>query len=110
MLNTIREVFAHNLRTLRGSRQLKEVAGAAGIPYRTYQNMENGVIPQEATLQKIALVLGVPQTSLFLDPDLSSPTAEQIADVLSAALQNESFREQLAVLLRSYMTVIARKK
>lgn len=72
--------------------------------------MENGVIPQEETLQKIALVLGVPQTALFLDPDLSAPTAEQLADVLSAALQNESFREQLAVLLRSYMPVIVRKK
>lgn len=110
MLNTIREVFAHNLKSLRGKRQLKEVAAAAGIPYRTYQNMENGVIPQEETLRKIALVLGVSETALFIDPDLSTPTAEQIADVLSTALQNDSFREQLAVLLRSYMPVLARKK
>lgn len=73
---TIREILRQNLIELRGVRRLKEIAQGAGIPYRTYQNMEDGVIPQDDTLAKIAAYYCVPETRLFLDPALAPAVPE----------------------------------
>lgn len=60
-----------NLRKLRGTRTQAEVAEMAGIPLRSYQNVEiNGAIPQGPNLTAIAKALGVPETRLFLDDSL----------------------------------------
>lgn len=111
LLKNIESVFAYKLRQFRGKITQAAMAERLGTTLSTYQRWESGkFVPLAEARAEIALNLGVPETALFLDPDLSSPTAEQVADVLAHALQNESFRADLAVLLRSYMSVIGRKK
>lgn len=110
VLETINEVFSRNLEKFRGNRTQKDIAKALGMSLKAYNRLENGTLPRSSLFPKLARILGVPETTLFLDPDLSSPTAEQIAEVLSFALQNDSFRADFAGLIRSYMSVLGSKK
>lgn len=60
------------------------MAEAAGLPFRTYQNMEQGAIPQAQTLEMVAKAFGVPETRLFLDLDLvERPTPEDALAVIT---------------------------
>lgn len=70
MLKTIQEVIEFNLRRLRGKRTQSEVAEAAGIPLRTYQDAEGGHIPRPSTITALSQAFKVSETELFLDPDL----------------------------------------
>jgi len=68
-LGTIQEIFIANLKRLRGKRTQADIAEAAGIPLRSYQNAEiNGAIPQGPNLAAIASVYGIPETHLFVNP------------------------------------------
>lgn len=82
-LGTLEEVFAHNLRTLRGALTQAEMAERAGVPLRSYQKMESAeVVPHADTRKMLASNLGVSEPSPFLDPDLTEPTPEQALEVL----------------------------
>lgn len=109
-LRTIEEVIAYHLKRLRGDNTQSDMAELLGLPLRSYQYLEKGSVPRPETRRLIAEKLGISETELFLDPDLSSPTADQVSEVISLALQNDSFRETLSQALRSYMPVIRRKK
>ncbi len=72
-MNSIRDVFAHNLRQIRKGRKLtqNQFAEAIRIPLSTLQKYEGGTIPQEESLRELVAKLGVAsETELFLDPDL----------------------------------------
>lgn len=84
VLETIDKVLAYNVRKLRGKRSQAEVAEAAGLPLRTYQRYENGVLPRRRRhLVALAKAFGVSETVLFIDPDLTRPTPQQAIDVLT---------------------------
>ena len=104
VLKTIKEVFSYNLRRLRGKRTQEEISAAAGIPYRTYQDMESGVIPREkwVHLERLARFHAVPETALFLDPDLTRPTGEQLKSLLREALTDPGIADQIAAVLAAY--------
>lgn len=88
-MKTIKEVFSHNLKHFRGSRTQAEIAEKAGIPVRSYQNMEWGTIPQEANLDAIARALGVQPTALFLDPDYSlDPNPIYALEIIRGAFES----------------------
>lgn len=88
-----------------------ETAEMLGIPLRTYVHLEQSTsIPKPETRRQIAERFGVPETALFLDPDLSAPTVEQVSEVLLLALQDEHFRATFEDALRAYMPKIRRKK
>lgn len=71
-MRTLEEVFKENLKRLRGRRTQAEVAEAAGIPLRSYQHAESGIIPQGPNRTAIAAALGVGrETELFLDQELA---------------------------------------
>lgn len=67
------------------------MASLAGIPFPTYRNAESGRIPQSDTLAAIAAAHGIPETALFLDPDLvpkaPRPSPEEALQVVAEALQ-----------------------
>ena len=46
------------------------MAIAAGIPFNSYKSYEYGKLPLGDNLALIAKALGVPETALFLDPEL----------------------------------------
>jgi len=76
VLKTIEQVLASNLRALRGDTKQQVAARAIGIPYRTYQALESGIIPRKRVyITRIAQHYRVPETKLFLDPDCL-PSAE----------------------------------
>jgi transcriptional regulator with XRE-family HTH domain len=62
-------VFAENLlkaRKSRGFRTQEAMAEAAGIPFRTYQDIERGVhLPRGSNLKKIADALKVSESALY---------------------------------------------
>lgn len=83
-MKTIREIFIINLKALRKPLTQAQFAARAGIPYRAYQNAENGVFPQEKNMAKIAAAHGVPESRLFIDSDtLPIPTPEQALKVIA---------------------------
>jgi len=96
----IESVFAHNLRELRGKLTQEQVCEGAGIPYPTYQRMESGKIPQEHNLKAIARFYGVPETRLFLDPDLLPKTI--------GASELRAISSQLDVLKAQVSAALAR--
>jgi transcriptional regulator with XRE-family HTH domain len=49
------------------------MAEVAGIPFPTYRDAENGKIPQDQNLARIADAMGVSPVALFQDPDLLPP-------------------------------------
>lgn len=82
----MKEVFAANLRKLRGNRTQAELAELANIPFRTYQNLEGGTYwPEYKNVRAIAAALGVPETRLFKDPDLEA-SPEEALEVLRKRL------------------------
>lgn len=84
ILRTIEEVVAYHLRRLRGQSTQSEMADMLGIPLRTYNALENGQIPRPETRRIIAQKLGIGETELFLDPDLTKPpNAGAALEVLS---------------------------
>jgi transcriptional regulator with XRE-family HTH domain len=87
-LKTIKEVFAENLRRLRGDRTQAALSEAADIPLRTLQKWEAGRLPRdEGQLQALATALGVAETALFIDASASAePTPQEALEVLSRAL------------------------
>lgn len=83
---TIKEILKFNLRSLRKGMSMADLAEASGLPYRTYQSIEDGSRwPRVENLDAIAKALGVPPARLFQDPALKPTTAEAIA-VIQAAL------------------------
>lgn len=87
LLRTIREVFAFNVKELRGSRSQEDVADATGIPWSTYQTYEYGTIPQKHShLEALAKFHGVPETRFFLDPDLTKPSTNQVIEAVTQSL------------------------
>ena len=68
-MKSLEEIFRANLIRLRGPRTQAAIAELAGIPLRSYQNVEvNGSIPQGPNRRAIANALGVPESHLFVDP------------------------------------------
>lgn len=111
LLKNIESVFALKLRGFRGKLTQAEMAERLGTTLSTYQRWESGkFMPLAETRSELALKLGVPETALFLDPDLSAPTVEQVSEVLLLALQDENFRATFEDALRAYMPRIRRKK
>lgn len=89
-MRTIREVFAENLREIRGNRTQAYMAEAVGISLSTYQKMELGNVPQAHNLEVLANGLGVPETRLFFDSDLvTQPTPEQALEVLATVVKSK---------------------
>lgn len=78
-MKTIREVFADNLRELRGKMTQEEFSAKAGISLSTYQKMERGNVPQAENLRTLAETLKVPESRLFYDRSLApKATREQL--------------------------------
>lgn len=91
VLETIDKVLSFNVRKFRGKRSQSAVADAAGLPLRTYQRYENGVLPRRRRhLVALARALGVSETALFLDPDLVRPDPITAARVLSEFVEKHS--------------------
>lgn len=102
-LATIEKVFAYNIKRLRGDLTQEVMAERLGIPLRSYQHIEKGAIPKPKTRKAIAAKLGIPESALFLDPDLSSPSAEQFFEILLNALTDPEFRESCEDAMRTYL-------
>lgn len=84
VLENINKVFAFNLRKHRGKRTQAEIAEAVGLSLRGYQRLEKGTIPRTRRLTaQLAVVLRVPETALFLDPDLIRPSPQEALMVIS---------------------------
>jgi transcriptional regulator with XRE-family HTH domain len=78
-VKTIREVFADNLRELRGKMTQEEFSAKVGISLSTYQKMERGNVPQAENLRILAKTLKVPESRLFYDRTLApKSTREQL--------------------------------
>jgi transcriptional regulator with XRE-family HTH domain len=78
-LKTFEDVFGYRLRELRGKLTQKQLADILDTDPQTVQRWESGkLIPQASTRAYIAEKLKVAETSLFLDPDLTKPSDEQI--------------------------------
>jgi transcriptional regulator with XRE-family HTH domain len=93
VLKTIEEVLSHNLREFRGDRNQQDVADACGIPFRTYQDLESGVIPRKRIyLISLAKYYNVTVTRFFQDPELH-PDQKQIKDL---KLRHDLIRQILA--------------
>lgn len=99
MLKTIQEVFAFNLKRLRGERTQQKMAEVCGVAYPSYQRMEAGDIPQRPNLEKLAKGFGVPETALFKDPDLARPTPEEALLVLAEAIRGRQVSEKLQPII-----------
>jgi transcriptional regulator with XRE-family HTH domain len=86
-LQSIEEVFAYNLKKLRGKSRQEDTADAIGIPFRTYQDMESGTIPvkkRDEVLRALSTYYRVPVTQFFLDPDLAhTPRPDSLRQILS---------------------------
>lgn len=82
----IREVLAHNLKTLRSERGIPsqdKLAEMADISRGVVARAETAATyPDEATIAALAKALGVPESRLFQDPD-SIPTPSH-ADIVQA--------------------------
>jgi transcriptional regulator with XRE-family HTH domain len=93
------KVFAKNLRALRKKARLRlpGMAEAAGIPERTYQRMESGVIPRKRQyLAQVAAFHGVPETRLFQDPSLTAePRSQTSKDLLKIIHERDAEIEAL---------------
>lgn len=72
------------LARFRGDLTQEAFAEKLGIPFSSYQKLENGQLPRPENLAKIASALGIGETELFLDPDLvGEPTPEQALKVFT---------------------------
>lgn len=107
----LKELISTNLKTLRGKRYTQEkLAEIAGIPPRTYINIEGGNSwPELANIEAIAGVLGIKEATVFADPSLvikaPRPTpiealkiieeAVKRAEVLSTSPQKRLLIEQI---------------
>lgn len=104
------QVLSANLAKLRkekGFRTQEGFAAAAGIPYRTYQDIERGWSwPQKQNVELIAKALGLPETELFRMPS-QKPTPEEALKVIQDALRGAMGPNPLAQELE---TALARIK
>lgn len=76
MTDSIRSIFAKNLRDLRKSQGLtqEDLAKKAGYLPSAYNRWETGKNwPEEETISRIAKALGVQESTLFFDETLISP-------------------------------------
>jgi len=97
MLKTLEETLFNNLVRLRkskGFRSQEAFAEKANIPFPTYRDIERGRSwPERKNLAAIARTLGVPESHLFLDPDLapketfSSPGILELAQKIAEQAQ-----------------------
>lgn len=96
-MNTIEEVLSHNLREFRGDRTQMDVADDAGIPFRTYQSIEAGIIPRKrAHLTALATYYDIAETRFFLDPDfIPVPSNRQILEAVNMALMERDMLRNL---------------
>lgn len=129
-LETLDQILKANLVALRGKESQFAFAERAKVPYRTYQDAENGRIPRDKALDLIAKAHGIPKMALFMDPDLRGfsfvkpPTIDQaldtlvefvrktqadsviqttpttLADTLAAALEDDEFQKTALFLER----------
>jgi transcriptional regulator with XRE-family HTH domain len=91
-LKHLEKIISENmvrLRKAKGYHTQEAAAEAAGIPFRTYQDIERGVTwPRRSSLKAIAQALGVGEAQLFIDPAVSGKiTPQEALDVISEALQ-----------------------
>lgn len=105
-MRTTGEVFQKNLLDLQGEKTMKETAAGAGIPYRTYQNMVKGKIPQSGTLDKLVKYYKIPASRLFEDSKMAPIVgAHQAVELVSKAFQNEAFKitvtDAIAALIKN---------
>jgi transcriptional regulator with XRE-family HTH domain len=89
VLKTIEEVISYRMREIRGNRNQDEMAEFLQIPFRTYQAIEAGGIPRAATRRAIAKRLSISETTLFLDPDLTTASPGQALDIIRDALTSK---------------------
>lgn len=90
LLKKLEEVFAYRLKELRGDLIQPAMAERLGVSNATYQRWESGKhFPKEETRALISKNLNISETILFLDPDHTKPTDEQVL-----ARINEVFNRQ----------------
>ncbi len=99
VLATIREVFSERLKGYRGKRTVRAMAQFLDVEYGTYRTLEDGVIPQGATLTKIAKRLGIPETELFNE---ISPTARVTEALVRLGPLNHAESEILLSVIRGF--------
>lgn len=80
VLETIEKVFGHNMTKYRDSLGISQddMAHRLGIPESTYKRWEQGRAMPDSKHRQNLRKAGVPITILFLDPDLTKPSDEQI--------------------------------
>lgn len=105
MVKTIGEVWALNLRNLRGKKTQAAVAEAADVSLRAYSDMEAGHLPKsQTTIAAIAKALSCTESVLFQDPDIK-PVA--VPDQL-AAIARQAAREAIQEANRDTSALTAR--
>lgn len=88
-MKTIQELLSFNLRSLRGDRTQEQIAEAAGIPFRTYQDCERGIkLPQQPTLESLAKLYGVSQLAFFQDVNAGKILAQKLNSIRAADAVN----------------------
>jgi len=99
VLETINEVFAFNLRRYRKKKEQEtkikqtqaRAAEAVGVSHRQYQRYESeGIIPERSILSSLSRYLSVPETALFLDPDLAKPSPAQALELITQIVKRHS--------------------
>lgn len=85
---TIEEIFAQNLKQLRGNLTQAQVAEKANIPLRSLQRLEQGQLPHRDNLVALARAFNVPESRLFFDESLAAkPGLAESLETISNALQ-----------------------
>jgi transcriptional regulator with XRE-family HTH domain len=91
-LDSIKEVFASNLRRLRAHRTQAEMAELLKLPLRTYQRLEAAErFPREGTIKRITAKCGASEVDLFQAPGFRPPQTPEallakVADALGLNL------------------------
>lgn len=91
-MKTLEKILSENLLRLRkakGFRTQPQLAEAAGIPVRTYQNIEGGIaFPKPQNIEAIARALEIHPSELFIDPEMRlKVTPAEAIEVVSDALK-----------------------
>lgn len=108
------QVFSENLirlRKARGFRTQEAMAEAAGIPFRTYQDIERGTTwPQRRNIDAIAEALKVDPVTLFADSSaMPEPSNEELIRLLETRLNGNGHpaADPLAGLSATARSIVA---
>lgn len=88
-MKNIAECLAHNLRRLRKERKMTQevLAERAGLSLGTIQLIETRKRwPERESVASLAQALGVPETSLFVDPELR-PSVKEAWEIITEELE-----------------------